>query len=175
MVERTNIVTFQGNPLTLIGDEIKVGDKLPDCQLVGNDLSRVQLSSFKGKLCIISCVPSLDTPVCDLQTRRFNEEAGKFGENVAVITVSMDLPFAQQRWCGNASAENIITLSDYMTAGLAKSLGVLIKELHLFARAVFVVDKQGVITYVQIVREVTNEPDYEEVLKALRNCYEKIG
>ena len=98
MPERTDIVTFQGNPLTLIGDEVKVGDKLPDCQLVGNDLSPIQMSSFEGKICVISCVPSLDTPVCDLQTKRFNEEAGKLGEDVAVITVSMDLPFAQQRW-----------------------------------------------------------------------------
>ena len=168
MAERTNIVTFQGNPLTLVGDEIRVGDKLPDCQLVSNDLSRIQLSSFKGKICVISCVPSLDTPVCDLQTKRFNEEAGKFGKDVAVITVSMDLPFAQQRWCGNTGAENITTLSDYITADLAKSLGILIKELRLFARAVFVVDKQGVISYVQIVREVTNEPDYEDVLKAVK-------
>jgi len=168
MPERTDIVTFQGNPLTLIGDEIKVGDKLPDCQLVGNDLSPVQLSSFKGKVCIISCVPSLDTPVCDLQTKRFNEEAGKLGDDVAVITVSMDLPFAQQRWCGNSNAENITTLSDYMTAELAQALGILIKELRLLARSVFVVDKQGVISYVQIVSEVTNEPDYEEVLKAAK-------
>jgi len=168
MAERADIVTFQGNPLTLIGDESKVGDKLPNCQLVGNDLSPVQLSSFKGKVCVISCVPSLDTPVCDLQTKRFNEEAGKFGGNVAVITVSMDLPFAQQRWCGISNAENITTLSDYITADFARSLGVLIKELRLFARAVFVVDKQGTINYVQIVSEITNQPDYEEVLKAVK-------
>lgn len=168
MAERTGIITFQGSPLTLVGSEAKVGDKLQDCQLVGNDLSPVKISSFKGKVCVISCVPSLDTPVCDLQTKRFNTEAGKFGSGVAVITVSMDLPFAQQRWCGNSNAENIVTLSDYMTADFAKSLGVLIKELRLFARAVFVVDKQGKINYVQIVKEVTNQPDYEEVLKAVK-------
>ena len=168
MADRSGIITFQGGPLTLTGNELKVGDKLPDSQLVGNDLSPVQMSSFAGKVCIISCVPSLDTPVCDLQTKRFNEEAGKFGSDVSVITVSMDLPFAQQRWCGSSNAENITTLSDYMTADFAQSAGVLIKELRLLARVVFVVDKQGTISYVQIVNEVTDQPNYEDVLKAVK-------
>jgi thiol peroxidase len=168
MLERTDIIKFKGNPLTLIGGETRIGDKLPDCRLMGNDLSPVQLSSFSNKIRVISCVPSLDTPVCDLQTKRFNEEAGKFGPEVVVITVSMDLPFAQKRWCGSSDAQNIVTLSDYITADFARSLGILIKELRLFARAVFVVDKQGIISYVQLVNEITDQPNYEEVLKAVK-------
>jgi len=168
MEERNDIITFQGNPLTLVGNQIKAGDKLPDSQLVSNDLQPVQLSSLKGKVCVISCVPSLDTPVCDLQTKRFNEEAIKLGDNVAVITISMDLPFAQQRWCGQSNVENIITLSDYKTADFAQATGLLIKELRLLARAVFVVDTQAVISYVQIVEEVTDQPNYNDVLEAVK-------
>ena len=168
MEERTGIVTMKGNPLTLVGKEIKVGDAAPDVTLVGNDLSPVRLSSFRGKVCVIASVPSLDTAVCDLETRKFNQSASALGSDVAILTVSMDLPFAQKRWCGAAGVTNVQTLSDHREAAFGASYGVLIKELRLLARAVFVVDKEGVVRYVEVVKELTNEPDYEAVLNAVR-------
>ena len=168
MKERTGLVTMKGQPLTLLGDGLKVGDKAPNFEVIANDLSQVLLSSLRGKVCIISSVPSLDTGVCDRMTRRFNEEAGGLGRDVAVLTISMDLPFAQKRWCGAAGVKNVQTLSDHREASFGKAYGVLIKELRLLARAVFVVDKQGVIRYTEIVAELTNEPNYEAVLKAAK-------
>jgi len=168
MQERSGVITFQGNPLTLLGAEFKVGDSAPDAILLSNDLSPIQLSSYKGKVCVISVVPSLDTPVCDMQTRRFNEEAGNLGDNVAILTMSMDLPFAQARWCGAAGVDKVATLSDHRDAAFGEAFGVLIKELRLLARAVFVVDKDGVIQYIQLVKEVTEEPDYNAVLEAVK-------
>ena len=168
MKERTGLVTMKGQPLTLLGDGLKVGDKAPNFEVIANDLSQVLLSSLRGKVCIISSVPSLDTGVCDRMTRRFNEEAGGLGRDVAVLTISMDLPFAQKRWCGAAGVKNVQTLSDHREASFGKAYGVLIKELRLLARAVFVVDKQGVIRYAEIVKELTNEPNYEAVLKAAK-------
>ena len=167
-MERKDVITMKGNPLTLVGDEVKVGDAAADFEVVANDLSTVKLSSFLGKVCIISSVPSLDTPVCDTMTRRFNEAAGELGEDVVVLTISMDLPFAQSRWCGAAGVENVQTLSDYREAGFGEAFGVLIKELRLLARAVFVVNKEGIIRYIEIVDELTNEPDYEAALKAAK-------
>ncbi len=140
----------------------------PDFEVVGNDLSAVRLSSFRGKVCVISSVPSLDTPVCDVQTRRFNLEAGKFGDDVSVLTISMDLPFAQGRWCGGAGVENDHTFSDHRDAAFGLAFGVLIKQLRLLARAVFVVDAEGIVRYMQIVPELTNEPDYEAVIDAVK-------
>ncbi len=168
MVERKGEITFQGNPLTLIGTEVKVGDSAPDATLLSNDLSPVQLSIYKGKVCIISVVPSLDTPVCDMQTRKFNEEAGNLGDNVVILTASMDLPFAQSRWCGAAGVEKVVTLSDHRDANFGEAFGVLIKELRLLARAVFVVDKDGTVQYIQLVKEVTEEPDYGAVIEAVK-------
>jgi thiol peroxidase len=168
MDERSGLVTFKGGPLTLIGDEIKVGDVAPDVELLDNNLNPVRLSSFKEKLCIISSVPSLDTPVCDAQTRRFNQEAAGLGPDVVVLTVSMDLPFAQKRWCGAAGIERVTTLSDHRDANFGTSFGLLIKELRLLARAVIIVDREGRVQYVQLVKELTNEPDYEPVLKAMK-------
>jgi thiol peroxidase len=159
---------MKGDALTLVGDEVRVGEPAPDFEVVANDLSTVKFSSFRGKVCIISSVPSLDTSVCDTMTRRFNEQAGKLGENVVVLTISMDLPFAQKRWCGAASVENVQTLSDHQQADFGSTYGLLIKELRLLARAVFVVDKEGVIRYIQIVNELTNEPDYEAALKVAK-------
>jgi len=159
---------MKGNPLTLLGDELKVGDQAPDCGVLDNDLSPVKLSSFRGKVCIICSVPSLDTPVCDTETRRFNEEAGQLGDQAAVVTISMDLPFAQKRWCGAAGIKNVQTLSDHRQASFGTAFGVLIKELRLLARAVFVVDKAGVIRYIQVVEELTKEPDYDAALKAAK-------
>ena len=168
MKERESIVTMKGKALTLLGPELKAGDAAPDFEVVGNDLSAVKLSDYAGKVCVISSVPSLDTPVCDVETRRFNEEAGKLGGDVVVLTISMDLPFAQKRWCGAAGVENVVTLSDYKDASFGKAYGVLIKDLRLLARAVFVVDGGGVIRYVQIVPEIAEEPDYEAVLEAVK-------
>jgi thiol peroxidase len=168
MAERSGIVTIQGSPLTLLGDEMKVGAKAPDVELLKNDLSPVKLSSYRGKVMIISSVPSLDTPVCDMETRRFNEEAGHLGEDVVILTVSMDLPFAQKRWCGAAGVDKVITLSDHRQAAFGTAYGVLIKELRLLARAVFVIDGKGSVRYIQLVKEVTKEPDYEAVLAAVK-------
>ena len=167
MAERPGAATMKGNPLTLIGNELKAGDVAPDLEVLDNDLAPVKLSSFRGKVCIISTVPSLDTPVCDMETRRFNEEAGNLGDDVVILTISMDLPFAQKRWCGAAGVEKVITLSDHREAGFGKAYGVLIKELRLLARAVFVVDREGIIQYVQLVKELTEEPDYGAVLDAV--------
>ncbi len=166
MQERTGLVTLKGNPVTLLGPEVKVGQPAPDVELTANDLSTVKLSSFKGKVCIITSVPSLDTPVCDTETRRFNEAASKMGDDVAVLAVSMDLPFAQARWCGAAGVKNVQTLSDHRDAAFGASYGVLVKGLRLLARAVFVVDRQGVVRYTELVKEVASEPDYEAALAA---------
>jgi thiol peroxidase len=168
MEKQKRTVTMKGNPLTLVGNEVKVGQPAPDFEVIANDMSSVKLSSFKGKVCIICSVPSLDTSVCDMETRRFNEEAGKLGSDVVVLTISMDLPFAQKRWCGAAGVKNVQTLSDYRDASFGRAYGVLIKELRLLARAVFVLDRDGIIRYRQIVDELTNEPDYETVLNAAK-------
>ena len=167
MEERVGIITMKGNPLTIVGRELKVGDPAPDFEVLDNDLSPVNLSSFHGKVCVISSVPSLDTPVCDMETRRFNEEAGKLGADVQILTISMDLPFAQKRWCGAAGVDKILTLSDHRNASFGTAYGVLIKELRLLARAVFVLDRGGTVRYIQIVKEVTDEPDYDAVLEAV--------
>jgi len=168
MEERFGIITMKGNPLTLVGKQPKVGEHAPDFEVLDNDLSPVRLSSFRGKVCVIASVPSLDTPICDMETRRFNEEAGILGPDVAILTISMDLPFAQKRWCGASGVDKVTTLSDHLSASFGEAYGVLIKELRLLARAVFVVDAEGVVQYVQIVKEVTAEPDYEDVLGALK-------
>ena len=168
MEERSGIITMKGNPLTLVGKAPKEGGPAPNFQVLDNNLSPVSLSSFKGKVCVISSVPSLDTPVCDMETRRFNEEAGKLGSDVQILTISVDLPFAQKRWCGAAGVDKVITLSDHRDASFGLAYGVLIKELRLLARAVFVVDREGVLRYIQIVKEQTDEPDYQAVLDAVR-------
>jgi thiol peroxidase len=159
---------MHGNPLTLLGNEIKTGDSAPDATLLNNDLNPVNISSYKGKVCVISSVPSLDTPVCDIETRRFNKEAEALGKDVIILTVSMDLPFAQKRWCGAAGVDRVITLSDHRDASFGKAYGMLIKELRLLARAVYVIDSKGVVRYVQIVKEMSKEPDYEQVIEAIK-------
>ena len=164
MEERTGIVTMKGNPLTLVGKELIEGDSAPDFEVLDNNLSPVRFSSFRGKECVISSVPSLDTPVCDMETRRFNEEAGNLNPDVKILTISMDLPFAQKRWCGAAGVDKVITLSDHREGEFGILYGVLIKELRLLARSLFVVDREGVIRYIQIVEELTQEPDYDTVL-----------
>ena len=168
MEERKDLVTMKGKPVTLVGQAVKVGQKAPDFEVMANDLSPVKLSSFAGKVCIIASVPSLDTSVCDLETRKFNEKAAQLGSDVVVLTISMDLPFAQKRWCGAAGIKNVQTLSDHRDASFGRAYGVLIKDLRLLARAVFVVDKKGVVRYLQIVPEIATEPDYDAVLKVVK-------
>ena len=166
--ERKNVVTFKGGPLTLIGPEIKVGDKAPDFKLIDTGLKPITLADSKGKTRLISVVPSIDTPVCDLQTKRFNQEASKLPANVAVITVSMDLPFAQGRWCGLAGADKVQMLSDYQDHAFGQAYGVLIKELKLLSRAVFVIGPDDKVQYVEYVKEVTEHPDYDKALQSLK-------
>ena len=170
MTEKKNTITFKGNPLTLSGSLPKVGQTALDFEVLSNDLSPVKLSDFKGKTLVICSVPSLDTSVCDTEVRRFNEEATSLGEDVAVLAISMDLPFAQKRWCGAAGIKNVQTLSDHRDASFGRAYGVLINELRLLARAVFVVDKKGVIRYIQLVDEMTNEPDYDAALRAAKEA-----
>ena len=166
--ERSGLVTMRGNPITLLGDELRVGDKAPNFVAVGNDLKPVELAQFSGKVCILSAVPSLDTPICDIETKRFNKEAAGLGDNVKILTISMDLPFAQKRWCGAAGVDKVLTLSDHRDAAFGTAYGVLIKDLRLLARAVFVVDKSGKIQYIQLVKEIGTEPNYDEVLVAVK-------
>jgi thiol peroxidase len=168
MQEFKGLVTLKGKPITLVGDEVKVGKAGPDFEAVDNDLKPVKLSSFKGKIIVLSSVPSLDTPVCDIETRKFNEKAGGLGNNVKVLTISMDLPFAQKRWCGAAGIKNVQTLSDHRNASFGTAYGVLIKDLRLLARAVFVIDATGVVRYKQVVPELSSEPDYEAVINAVK-------
>ncbi|MGO9378545.1 MAG: thiol peroxidase [Dissulfurispiraceae bacterium] len=167
-MERKGVVTIHGNPLTLIGQDLKVGDKAPDFTVLDSDLKEVGLMDFKGKIKIISVTPSLDTPVCDLQARRFNQEAAGFADNVAVLNISMDLPFAIARFCNSAGIDKVKTLSDHRDASFGTAYGVLIKELRLLARAIFIIDRDDVIKLKEIVPEVTNHPDYECVVKLIK-------
>lgn len=158
-------VTFQNDPITLLGTEIQVGDAAPNFTVVANDLSERTLQDYHGKIKLISVVPSVDTGVCAKQTKRFNEEADQL-DNVHVLTISMDLPFAQTRWCSAEGVKNIDLLSDHRDADFGQKYGTLIKELRLNARAIFVVDANDKVTYVEYVPEVTNHPDYDAALEA---------
>ncbi|MCI5820829.1 MAG: thiol peroxidase [Elusimicrobia bacterium] len=157
-------ITMNGLAVSVVGKALKRGDKAPDFKLVGNALELVQKSDFDGKVLLISCVPSLDTPVCSVETRRFNLEADKLSDDVVVLTVSRDLPFAQTRWCAANGVKNVKTASDYRNFGFAQDYGVLLEDLGLLTRAVFVIDKKGLVQYVEFVPEVTHEPDYKTVL-----------
>jgi len=168
MTDAKNTIKFKGNPLTLLGSQPGVGEPALDFEVLANDMSSVKLSELHGKVLVICSVPSLDTPVCDTEVRKFNEQATSLGDDVAVLVISMDLPFAQQRWCGAAGVKNVQTLSDHNQAEFGGKYGVLIKELRLLARTVFIVDKEGVIRYIEVVEELTNEPDYEAALKAAK-------
>jgi len=162
-------ITFKEEPVTLLGDEIKAGDQAPDFTVLSNDLKEVSLEDYKGKVKLISTVPSLDTGVCSQETKRFNEEADKL-DNVQILTVSMDLPFAQTRWCAAEGIKNLDTLSDHRDADVGEKYGVLIKELRLLARAIFVVDSNNKVTYVEYVNEVSNHPDYDKALAAVKEA-----
>jgi thiol peroxidase len=167
VTERNGVITLKGNPVTLEGEGVQVGQKAPAFTVLANDMSPKTLADFAGRTVVLSVVPSLDTPVCDVQTRRFNEEAGKLGDKVAVLTISMDLPMAQKRWCGANNATNVVTLSDYKDRSFAQAFGLRIKQNGLLARALYVIDKDGVIQYEQIVPEIAQEPDYDAVLAAV--------
>lgn len=167
--ERSGIATFKGNPITLIGPSLKVGDKAPSFKVNKDLVTEVTLADYAGKVKLISVVPSLDTGVCSAQTRRFNEEAAKLDENVVILTISIDTPFAQSRWCGAEGIDKVVTLSDFKRRSFAQAFGVDIKELGLLMRSIFVLDTNDTIQYVEYVKEMTDYPDYERALDAVRN------
>lgn len=168
MTERKNVVTFKGGAITLVGSEIKAGDKAPAFTAVSGELSPVSLSDYEGKIVIVIAVPSVDTGVCDTEVRRFNKEAANLNADTVILTISKDLPFAQNRWCGAAGIDRVKCLSDYKDEDFGPNYGTLIKELHLLTRACFVIDKTGTVVHAQYVPEVTSEPDYEAVIKAAK-------
>jgi thioredoxin-dependent peroxiredoxin len=163
VVERQGGTTFKGSPLTLLGPELKPGDKAPDFEVVDKTMSTVKLADTAGSVRIFSVVPSLDTPVCDMQTKRFNDESQKLG-NIRIYTVSMDLPFAQGRWSNSFGVDNVTMLSDHRGASFGMAYGTLIKEWRILSRAIFVVDNNDVVRHVEYVKEVADHPDYEAAL-----------
>lgn len=169
MQERIGVAMLHGKPFTLLGPELMEGDMAPDF-ILNKDLdTEVTLADYKGKIKLISVVPSLDTGVCDAQTRRFNKEAAALGKNVVILTVSVDLPFTQARWCGAAGVDRVITLSDYKSKTFGLEYGVLIKEYQLDMRSIFVLDRDNKIKYVQYVKEMSEHPDYDKALAAVRS------
>jgi len=167
-MKRDNVVTVEGNPLTLIGEEIKAGDKAPDFKVLNGDLAEVNSTEFDGKIKVIASVPSLDTPICDLQIKRFNDEASNISKDVVIIFISMDLPFAQKRFCGEYDIKKVKTFSDHKNADFGEKYGVLIDELRLLARAVFVIDKDNTVQYVELVKELTEHPNYDSALNEVK-------
>ena len=170
-VERPNAVTLRGNPFTLVGEALKVGDPAPDFEVVGKDMKTVSLADTGTGVRILSALPSLDTPVCDMMTRRFNQEASEY-PGVNILTVSMDLPFAQTRWCAAAGVDNVTMLSDHRTGSFGTAFGTLIKELRLESRAIFVVDQDNIVRYAEYVSEVADQPDYDAALEVVRRLTE---
>ncbi|NOV01841.1 thiol peroxidase [Paenibacillus planticolens] len=166
--ERTGIATVGGNPVTLLGPEIKVGDQAPDFKVNKDLLTEVSLSDYAGKVKLISVVPSVDTGTCDAQTRRFNVEADKLGDDVVILTISVDLPFAQSRFCGAAGIDKVITLSDYKNRAFGQAYGVLIKEIQLDQRAIFILDANNTVRYVEYLTEMKEHPNYDAALQALK-------
>ncbi|CAB5138674.1 Thiol peroxidase, Tpx-type (EC [Olavius algarvensis associated proteobacterium Delta 3] len=166
---RTDVVTWRGEPMTLGGNPPAMGAPAPDVILIDNYLAPFALSSLKGKICVVSAVPSLDTPTCDMETRRFNSEAASLGDDVVILTVSMDLPYAQKRWCGAAGVDRVVTLSDHRDGSFGEAYGVMIGERRLLTRAVFVIDREGILRYEQIVPEIAQEPDYDAVIEVVRD------
>jgi thiol peroxidase len=167
-MERPGVVTVKGNPITLLGQEVRPGDRAPAFTVLDRELKERRLEDFAGKKVLISVTPSLDTPVCDMQARRFNEEAAGLGDDVAVLNISVDLPFAIERFCTAAGIDRVEALSDHRDTSFGEAYGVLMKELRLLARAIFIVDPEGTVRYAEIVREIAEQPDYEEALRALQ-------
>lgn len=168
-MEERKIITFLGNTLTLIGNEIKIGQIAPDFTVLDKDFKEITLKDFSGKIKIISVTPSLDTPVCNMQARKFNDMALKLGKDIVILNISMDLPFAIDRFCNSTGVDKIIVLSDHRDASFGLNYGVLIKELRLLARSIFIIDKNDIIRYIEIVPEITQEPNYEKALEELKN------
>ncbi|MDW8103421.1 MAG: thiol peroxidase [Armatimonadota bacterium] len=166
--ERPGAVTFKGQPLTLVGPELKPGDKAPDFTIIDQSLQPASLKDYAGKIVLLSVVPSLDTSICSAQTKRFNEEAAKLPEDVAILTISMDLPFAQARFCGAENIDRVKVLSDHRDASFAQAYGTLVKELRLESRAIFVIDRDGTIRYVEYVPEIASHPNYDAALEAVK-------
>jgi thiol peroxidase len=167
-MERPGVVTVKGTPVTLLGQEVRPGDRAPAFTVLDRELKERRLEDFAGKKVLISVTPSLDTPVCDMQARRFNEEAARLGDDVAVLNISVDLPFAIERFCTAAGIDRVEALSDHRDTSFGEAYGVLMKELRLLARAIFIVDTEGTVRYAEIVREIAEQPDYEEALRALQ-------
>ena len=168
MTERPGAFALRGKPLTLIGPELKAGDRAPEFSVVDTAWQPVTLASTAGKVRVFSVVPSLDTGVCSAQTKRFNEEAARLGDKVAFYTISMDLPYGQKRWCGDAGVTNVTTLADHIHASFSQNYGTLVKEWRVASRAVFVVDAGGIIRYAEYVKEMPDQPNYDAVLAALK-------
>jgi thiol peroxidase len=168
MVETRRTVNLKGKPVALLGPEIKVGQKAPPFKLLAIDMSEVELSQSRGKVRLLSVVYSLDTNVCDLQTQRFEQEASKFGD-VVIYAISMDLPFAQARYCGAHNISSLKTLSDYREASFGRAYGVLIEKSRLLSRAIFVIGRDDIVRYVEYVPEVAQHPDYDKAIEALKN------
>ncbi len=167
-MERAGATTLMGNPMTLVGPELKTGEKAPDFTALDNGLKPVKLGDTGHKTRIFSVVPSLDTPVCDAQTKRFNEEAAKL-PSVDILTISMDLPFAQKRWCGAYGVDKVKMVSDHKSGSFGEKYGTLIKELRIESRAIFVLDKDNTLKHVEYVKEVADHPDYDAALSAARS------
>jgi thiol peroxidase len=167
MTQPTTSVTMKGKPVALVGRPVAVGDAAPDFVAVDTDLKDVKLSDYRGKVVLLVSVPSLDTSVCSRETHRFNESAASLGSDVAILVISMDLPFAQKRWCGAEGVSAVRTLSDHRQAAFGQAYGVLIGDLRLLARAVFVVGRDGKVVYKELVGEVSSEPDYDAALRAV--------
>ncbi|MFA5437590.1 MAG: thiol peroxidase [Candidatus Omnitrophota bacterium] len=168
-MERKYVVTLKNNAVTLIGEEVKIGQKALDFKVLDNNLGERSLSEFKGKIKLVASVPSLDTPVCDTEIKRFNDEMSSLSKDIVVIFISMDLPFAQKRFCQEFEISKIKTFSDHKDADFGEKYGVLIKELRLLARAIFLLDKENVVRYVEYVKEISNPPNYEAALKAVES------
>jgi len=168
-MERPGAVTFKGQPLTLVGPELKPGEKAPDFTIIDQSLQPASLKDYAGKVILLSVVPSLDTGICSAQTKRFNEEAAQLPEDVAILTVSMDLPFAQARFCGAENIDRVKVLSDHRDASFAQAYGTLVKELRLESRAIFVIDRDGTIRYVEYVPEIASHPNYDAALQAVKS------
>lgn len=167
-MDRKGLVTVKGSPVTLSGEDVKIGEKAGDFKALDTNLEEVVLSSFKNKIKLIASVPSLDTPVCDMEIKRFNDEASKLSKDLVIMFISMDLPFAQKRFCQANEIKAVKTLSDHRDADFAQKFGVLIKEMRLLARAIFILDKNDFIQYVQIVPELSSPPDYDKALLELK-------
>jgi thiol peroxidase len=168
-MERPGAVTFKGQPLTLVGPELKPGDKAPDFTIIDQSLQPASLKDYAGKVILLSVVPSLDTGICSAQTKRFNEEAAQLPEDVVILTVSMDLPFAQARFCGAENIDRVKVLSDHRDASFAQAYGTLVKELRLESRAIFVIDRDGTIRYVEYAPEIASHPNYDAALQAVKS------